>query len=280
MNNYEKKNINIPLGEPTHIITSNGTTTSADIGYTPIQETVKKAFPREITDGRADVLTRDFDGLGHTKTSRLKEILGLDDDSIIQLFHDLINNKEAEGPLFNANSYTINFNDDLILLGAEPSIHVNETVKEEYIHKFMETLAGSPNVFNETLKTIFTRILARQLTHTPSSNEIVESGTFIILVQVFTFISTNINDRPDHSPTSYPESLMAAARDNARFAVNQVFDNESNNVIMLSFLDIVRPGYGLLEVADMTGEYKTLHIDKDIIREIIQEELSKINEGS
>ena len=80
---------------------------------------------------------------------------------------------------------------------------------EQYATTFMQALAGEEVELNDNLQPIFARILARQLDD--AEGQIEESGAFAQLVQVFTFVASPLDWRPN-SPLAYGSAAMDAAR--------------------------------------------------------------------
>jgi hypothetical protein len=80
-----------------------------------------------------------------------------------------------------------------------------------------QSSAGASVELNPNLAPIFTRILERQLTE--QGNSMIESGAFMQLVQVFTYVASPPDQRPP-SPLGYSQSDLEAALEAARNAAN------------------------------------------------------------
>lgn len=89
------------------------------------------------------------------------------------------------------------------------------SARERYVTAFMQTLAGAQVTFNESLRPIFTRILARQLDE--QQGQLSEGGAFVQLAQVFTFILSPPGNRP--AGPFYEAGAVTAARNAANAAI-------------------------------------------------------------
>ncbi|WP_201245704.1 DUF1566 domain-containing protein [Halochromatium salexigens] len=91
----------------------------------------------------------------------------------------------------------------------------SRSVHEVYVTTFMQTLAGEGVGLNENLRSIFARILARQLDE--EEGQINEGNAFEQLAKVFTFVASPSGNRPD-GPV-YDSTTVEAARNAANAAI-------------------------------------------------------------
>ena len=89
---------------------------------------------------------------------------------------------------------------------------------EQYATSFMQALAGEGVELNDNLQAIFVRILARQLDE-DATGHVTESGAFAQLVQVFTFVASSPDQRPN-SPLDYRSAVIEQAREAAQHIDN------------------------------------------------------------
>ena len=94
----------------------------------------------------------------------------------------------------------------------EPTTYTYATT---FMGSLAQSSAGASVELNPNLAPIFTRILERQLTE--QGNSVIESGAFMQLVQVFTFVASPPDQRHP-SPLGYLQSDLEAARNAAKDA--------------------------------------------------------------
>ncbi|MEA3642943.1 MAG: DUF1566 domain-containing protein, partial [Lamprobacter sp.] len=107
----------------------------------------------------------------------------------------------------------------LMLMGAtslaQASGDRSASVHEVYVTTFMDSLAGDGVSLNDNLRSIFTRILARQLDE--EEGQIIEGNAFEQLAKVFTFVASPPDNRPP-GPV-YDSTTVEAARTAANAAI-------------------------------------------------------------
>lgn len=107
----------------------------------------------------------------------------------------------------------------LVLMGttsvAQASGDHSASVHEVYVTIFMDSLAGDGVSLNDNLRSIFTRILARQLDE--EEGQITEGNAFEQLAKVFTFVASPPDNRPP-GPV-YDSTTVEAARTAANAAI-------------------------------------------------------------